>query len=204
MSILDKFRLLCPATVEETIGENSFTFYQCSPRMLATTAHLVAHLAGGVSVLFSDKNGDTGTTIQDYRDPETGEEGQTTMINAIDPQLANDRAERRSQAIKSLVTGLLQDDHRKALLGMIANSLRDDFPRKDKSAIAEGIDMLDEMDLGHFLQFFMGMMKANAGVFGELGKTVVDRMQKATAAAVGADDDYETEISESEVQETDG
>lgn len=202
MSILEKFRLLCPATVQETIGENSFTFYQCSPKMLATTAHLVAHLAGGVSILFADKNGDSGTTIQDFRDPETGEEGQTTLINAIDPQLANDRAERRSQAIKSLVTGLLQDDHRKALLGMITNSLRDDFDRKDKKAIAEGIDMLDEMDMGPFLKFFMGMMKANAAVFGELGKTVVDRMQQATKAAVGGDED--DEISQSEVQETDG
>lgn len=202
MSILDKFRLLCPATVEETIDDNPFTFYQCSPRMLATTAHLVAHLAGGVSVLFTDKGSDTGTTIQDFRDPETGEEGQTTLINALDPQLANDRAERRSQAIKSLVTGMLQDDHRKALLGMITNSLRDDFDRKDKKAIAEGIDMLDEMDMGYFLKFFMGMMRANAAVFGELGKTVVDRLHQATKAAVGGDEEEINQLSEA--LETDG
>lgn len=195
MSIADKFRLLCPKAVTREIGDQTFKFYQCSPKTLARTARLVAHLAGSVSLLFADQAADSGHTVQDFKDPD-GTNGQITQINAVTPDLVEARAERRRSAIESVVEGLLHDEHRLQLLGLIVNSMRDDFDRRDRQEQEQGVQLLDDMDIGPFCQFFVGMMQANASVFGDLGKQVVDRVQQTVGAAVDG--------AQPEPKETDG
>ena len=182
MSFADRIRLLIPVTVEETVGDATFKFYQCSPKTLAATATLVAKLAGSISMLFADKAGDSGHTVQDFSDPESGEFGQTTVINATPEPLVAQRAARRKQAIEDIISSLLVDEHREALIRLVINSLRDDFPRNQPVSV-DDLATFDDMDMGPFSQFFVGMMRANAKVFGDLGKQLLERVQGTVVGA---------------------
>jgi hypothetical protein len=184
MSFLDKIRLLVPVKHSQRIGDSTFAFYQCSPRRLAATANLVATLAGSVAVLMADTSGEAGHVIQDFEDPETGEKGTTTQMNPVSVEMAAHRVKRQQDAIQALVKSAMVDDNRRALIELIVDSLRDEFPRGN-GAPSEVIEEFDNMDLGNFSQFFIGMMKANATVFGDLGKVVVDRVM--AVAPVAAD-----------------
>lgn len=178
MKFVDKIRLFIPKVVIEDIEGQPFRFHQCSPHILAQSAQLVAQLAGCVSQLLIDKDSDVGHTIQEFED------GQTMVVNAISEGLADQRAHRRREAIETLVTGFLKDEHRSMLLGLIVGSLRQEFDRKNEAEVKQGIEEFDNMDIGPFVQFFMGMMKANGTVFGDLGKRLVDQVQEQMGGVV--------------------
>lgn len=194
MNFRDKIRLLIPAVVEETIGDSTFKFYQCSPKALANSAQLVARLAGAASVMFADQNEDVGHTIQDWEDPDSGEKGSTTVINPASEALVAQRAKRKRSAIEEIVEGLLGDEGRKGIIMLVVNSLRDEIDRRNSDAVEDAIQRFDEMDLGHFMDFFVGMMKANAKVFGDLGKKVLARVQEVQGDA--SDDEAKPEAEE--------
>jgi hypothetical protein len=105
-------------------------------------------------------------------------------MNPVSVEMAAHRVKRQQDAIQALVKSAMVDDNRRALIELIVDSLRDEFPRGN-GAPSEVIEEFDNMDLGNFSQFFIGMMKANATVFGDLGKAVVDRVM--AVAPVAAD-----------------
>ena len=179
MTFADKIRLMIPSVVNETIDGQDFSFYQCSPFTLSNSAQLVARLAGNVSVLLADRDADVGHTIQDFQDPATGETGQTTVINPASEGLISARTDRRRSAIEDLVMSVLESENRHMLIGLIVSSLKKEFNRNVEAEQADGIKQFDDMDLGPFVKFFLGMMKANAKVFGDLGKQLTDRVQEA-------------------------
>jgi hypothetical protein len=144
---------------------------------------LAKPLARALATLLSPTKQDTGMMTEEYLDKEGAQVSKTT-INAIDPTLAKTRVEQRAEAVEELVGTLLAETNRDLIAELFidATTAPKERPRGDISQ--EDIDEMGSgLDLGTTIQMFMGVAKANASVFGNVGEKLARVANEALARA---------------------
>lgn len=204
MLFAEKFRLLSPLSVDREINERQVTFYTCSVRTCARLSGLIAQLVGHFTTLLGSNSGrDQGQTEEIYAPPE-GEVGEIltkTVVEPINPDLAALRVKQRAGAVQGAIETLLSKANRAAIGEMLMDSLKDDFPRGKKRPADECLEFIDSMDVPTLVLFLKGLAKANAEVFGDLGKALGRAAQSKAEELFGGQVNVEVR---NEDQPTDG
>lgn len=172
MALSDKFRLLSPLYEEVDISGSLFRFYPCSVGAAARMAEAISEMASHFSVLLGPKERDYGHQVEDFEDKKAGQVVSKTVVDPIRPEMAQLRSAERSRAVQGAINTLMGPKHRLALAELLADSLRDDFPRDKPRSADELQKWVEGMDVSILMQFVIGLSKANAKVFGDLGNLV--------------------------------
>lgn len=157
------FALLSPQAVEHQVNDKLLRFYTVRPRTAARLSKTISKLAGALSTLLADNSS------SDISSEEMKDGGASNLrISAISPELAELRTTQRRMAVEDAINTLFDERQQTALVELIMDSLRDDCPRKPSGQDIEKFQ--DDMDMSTYIELLTGMAKANAKVFGDLGK----------------------------------
>lgn len=196
-AIADMFRLLSPLTVDREINGKTVTFHTCSVRTCARLSSFISKMAGHLSVLMTSENRDQGKVEEDYQTKE-GEIIQKTIVDPINPDLAELRVAKRKKAVEEAFSELMSEPNRALIGDLLMDSLKENFPRGEKRPADECLEFVDSMDVPTFIQFLIGLAAANAKVFGDLGKELSRAFQAKAGELLG------TKAPASEARPTDG
>lgn len=167
--------------VLHTVGEREYEFYPISVGLMLKLRTLLGPIGKAIGVLTSGGPTDTGSIYREFGDPIKDEQGQVYRIKrkdgsevlvrdseniaeAISPELAMARSAERASAIESILNALFSDAAQESLAQMILDSLKE----RDTSVS----QFLKNCPAPMYIEFVLGMCKANKGVFGPL----VDRL----------------------------
>lgn len=103
---------------------------------------------------------------------------------SIDPALAQQRSEETKKALSSVVEELFSEENKAVLGGLLADSLRDLFPRPVEDE--DVIKFFNEMDVDAMVSFARGFVKANTKVLGPFVKRIQDKWEGLVDQAVSA------------------
>jgi len=159
--------------VERQIGEATWRFYPVSVARLFQLRETIKTICGSASALFGSNKDDCGQQIEKI----TSNDGeiQRTNVEAIQPALAELRAKQRREGIRESIDSLLSDQNKLAIGRLLADSLREEFPRNPKDE--EIVEFIDGLDLGQMVEMLMGFAAANAKVFGPVGEKMRGALQ---------------------------
>jgi len=162
---------LTPNYVEHVVGSDVKRFYPISVKAMFRLRQIGKLLARSLSVLFqpTDRQGNTisahpedcSTTSEVYKDPD-GTKVEKTSVGAVSLDVARLRSEERARAFEELVDALSDEKNLYVVVGIMADSLRDEFERP----VGDGRikEVVDTIDLEVLSQYLVGVMKANAKV----------------------------------------
>lgn len=187
---LDCFRgkpIVHPITGEN--GPIEIGFRPVTGRRLFELRGLVGPVAVAIAAFFPDSKNDISVeTVQTVADgtilnERTGKMdplfNSKTVANAIDPSLAKHRDQQRASAIESIISTIFDDKNKKIIHEMILESARDFFKLQPIPPTAEVL--ANELELPVFIEFCIGVLKANQGVLGPLGGMMKGRMDEVIA-----------------------
>ena len=187
MSFADKFRLLSPLSVDREIHGQQVTFYTCSVRTCAKLSGVLSKLAGHFTTLIgANSDRDQGKTEEDYQ-TEAGEIISKTIVEPINPDLAQLRADQKERAVAGAIEALFSTKNRAAIGELLMDSMKDEFPRGKKPPAEECQGFIDEMDVPTLIEFLKGLAAANAKVFGDLGKGLGRAVQDKAKELLGGE-----------------
>lgn len=158
------------ATVE--IDNREFKFYPISVKAALKLRLVAAPIVTALSTLFGGQESDTGKKVREI----TGQ-GRETIIDPIAADLATLRADQRERSINSVVETLTDEGTLTIVGALLADSLRDVFPRDVKEVVVT--DWVKGLDLDKLVEFVKGLMKGNERVFGPLGAQAATAAKKA-------------------------
>jgi len=163
----------------EFSGGHTIRFYPISVQKVFQLKKLAGPIGKAIASFTASTDSDVSSETQRF----PGEDGGEVMkISSIDPELAKHRSAERQQAVTNLVDALL-DKENAAIIGSIAiDSMREIFPRGDKSNPSPG-EFLDSAagDIPNLVKILGGVMEANKGAFGPLGGRVEEAMASISA-----------------------
>jgi len=155
-------------SVSREIRGQTWQFY---PVCLSTVQKLqstITALVDAGAVLFADHKDETGQS-QEIIQSADGTITRTT-VDAIQPKLAELRAAQRSEAVRQATNAFLSQNGHLAIGMLVADSLRNDFERPVKEADVQ--EFLNSIDIASLFEFVLGVLDANAKVFGPLGEQI--------------------------------
>jgi hypothetical protein len=147
-------------------------------------------LAQALTVLFTNKESDTGATTQSI---ENGKEGRKEIKTVVDPltvEIAVYRSNQKQEAFESLFEALSNQDNGMLLGRMIMDSLREIFDEKDREDRNRALELIKAMDLATLKDMITGLIKANAKVLGPL-EDMAAQFSKAFMSGLPTRDDEE-------------
>lgn len=172
----DRFTFLTPTAVTHQVCGKDLRFYPLSTDIICELRTMAEPLAEAVMQLLAPSKQDTGTQVEDIQDAKEQVRTRRTVMEGISTDLAKHRDAQRKGAVATLVQMFLNKDTRLLLGSIIMDSLRDDFDgddARDLKTVAEFLDGDGEkrprIDARMFVEFLMGVLKANKEVFGPLG-----------------------------------
>jgi len=191
--------------------EKKLNFWPVSLGQLYQMQSMFNPLLEGIRVIMI-RNADVSKVHQ--TEQMMDEEGRATGVTIvqqtgeINPILAKQRAVETKDALNSVLSELFSGENKAALASLLADSLRDIFPRDADEE--DKVEFFEQMDTVALVGFVQGFIKANAKVLGPFAERIKAKaeevMNKALSAASDqsfeespASDDNVTEQSKPEV-----
>jgi hypothetical protein len=179
--IFQRESLFRPKYVEHEVAGEALRFYPLSLSMLWKMKTAVEPMVQAFRALSSGKN-DVEKTIDQGVDDQTGERRFLSHFGAVKPDLAAMREEKIEASLRKAVDAFFEPKMRDFVGELIADSLREEFTRKearDQQVVRTFVDGNDEtpgLDFVTLGQMVVGLAKANEGVFGPFAKQVREAM----------------------------
>ncbi|KKM64757.1 hypothetical protein LCGC14_1498120 [marine sediment metagenome] len=130
--------------------------------------------------MMDEAGGVTGVTI-------------VNQVGEINPILAKQRSEETKVALQQIMSELFSDENKVALAGLLADSLRDVFPRDCDSE--DKIAFFEQMDIVAMIGFVQGFVRANVKVIGPFADRIKAKIEKAVNKALSEASEQPFEVS---------
>lgn len=127
---------------------------------------------------------------------EEGRATGVTIVNQtgeINPILAKQRAEETKEALSSVLSELFSGENKAALASLLADSLRDIFPRD--ADVEDKVAFFDQMDTVALVGFVQGFIRANAKVLGPFADRIKAKVEEVMDKALSTASDQPFEES---------
>ena len=196
MSWKEKLSFIAPEFVEHTIQEKFLHFYPISVKSAFRIRPIAQPIAKALSALLGRHDNDVAQKVRTkMRDGKV--EDQDIQTEAIPKELAELRSKEREKAVSEAIMVLLDPDNSVIIGLLLADSLREIFPR-DLSA-SDAKQFVDDLPAPVLSEFLTGLAKANKKVLGPLAEMAGEAMKRSLAGLRG-----EALPPEAEVEETIG
>lgn len=185
MSWKEKFpslSFIAPEFIEHQIQTKTLRFYPISVKSAFRIRSIAQPIAKALASLLGKHDNDVAQKVKTkMRDGKV--EDQDIQTEAIPKEIAELRSREREKAISEAVMVLLDPDN-SAIIGMLlADSLRDDFPRNVSAADAK--EFVDELPAPALTEFLVGLAKANKKVLGPLAEMAGEAMKRSLGGLRG-------------------
>ena len=169
------------------IGDKDIVFRPLRVRALNLAKDVIASVTKHASMLMdpSEDNYVESTHI------DAGDGGTQTTTKAISVELAEHRSKRQEQQLDKAFDGLLSSENMEGIATLLLDSMRE-------TEITPA-EMIDEVDLGRFVELIGAMFKANMKVFGPMpgkAQAVVNKLKTRLGAKVADGESPESELAE--------
>lgn len=165
---VENLAYLTPTFEEHEINGTPARFYPVSVGLAFKLRRTAEPIAKALTVLFQDKNQDFGTKTT------TDKETQQIVIEPLSPTMAEFRAKQSQQAWSDLLGAFTDEENMSVISEIIQDSLREDFPDPIPAK-----EFFARVPMTVMPEMLMGILKANKGVFGPLGKTLENTLSRA-------------------------
>lgn len=160
--------------VVKEIGNTTWHFYPISLGRMFELKKTIKEVFGATAVLLGKRGDDVTQEIENIK------QGDSTIsrtnIGAISPELAKMRDDQKRTGIEAAIESLLSEHNKLTLGRMLTDSLREDFARDVQDP--EITTFIATLDLDMTVQMVMGLVEANAKVFGPLGQRAKSAIEK--------------------------
>lgn len=160
---------------EVTVNGELLKFYPLSLNAVHKLKSIGKPVAKALSMVFVDTKADVGKNIKEVTNPVDRITMTETTIDPISPDLAKLREAQRSQGIEEIMSALTDPATMRDVVHVIMDSLRDDFPTRSETEVA---DFISKTDVPTVVELLQGVVKANAGVFSPLVERLTEQMRK--------------------------
>lgn len=178
---MTEIAFLKPKAVEMTIqtenGEEQKKFYPLSINAYLKLKTLAKPITLGLTQLFATDEKDNEKLIKDFNNIKEGLTSSETHIHAAPLETLKFRASERERAIGALVESLFEDSNINAIVGLIVDSMRDDFRGMKLE------DVRAQLTIPTMVEMLKGVVAANKNAFGPLALKLTEAIQKLSAAA---------------------
>lgn len=172
--------------ISHKIRGAEINFYEISTEKI----FLLKNLAGPVGKLLSaiqwDRGSNTASETTRFAGDADGPAGETIKLQAIDPRLEKQQAERRERAISELIMHLTSDDNIGIAASILMDSMADQFPRESNNK-PTAKEFFAEVPLPILGEMVKGVWLANKEVFGPLGVRIEAMMDQKMAEILKTD-----------------
>lgn len=162
----------------EAAGEDR-RFYPVSVTKAFKLKRVAGPVAQALSTMLSDRSADVGQKHTEIKNTLEGEIKEV-VVEPMTPEMASMRAAQQERSIQGLVDAFTDEQTGVLLAELIQDSLREEFPRGDKSNIPAS-EFLGQLDVDSFLEMVFGLVKANAKVLDPFKGAFSQRLQSALA-----------------------
>lgn len=175
-----RFSFLQPKAVKHEVDGQELSFYPVSVGKLAKLREVAKPIAAALSVLFTDRQGDSKVKTVKVTNTQKGEILEEATIDPTSDALLVRRETQKSAAIENLIEAFSAQKNISMLAGIICDSLRDDFARPITDEVVE--EFSSKLSVDSLYQLLAGVMKANSKVFDPLVKRLKDSLASLRAA----------------------
>jgi len=197
MSWRDKFTFQGKRCHTVEFGGREWRFYPNHMEYLEELKEVSEPLALAMSTLFVDKRMDLSSASEKQEDANDGSVYTKESFEGLTPETASFRDTQRTNAIKECLSGITNMRTRLLMGKLLMDSLRDDFTRTEVNSQAEvqafmhgddGPEGFGGLTLPTMVAFVKGWLGANAEVFGDAGKQLVDKVKTQLSAVTTGPD----------------
>jgi len=174
-------------SVSVNINGEDVTFHEISAGKIFKLKGLASPL-GKLVDTFRRNEANVSSKSSKYAGQDGEPGGEIMEIMAIDPKLEEQQSKRRQYAIQEFIEALTDSQNIGALGEIIMDSMKDIFPRGDRDN-PPGSEFIQNVPLPVLGQMIGGVIRANEGVLGPLGKTVRERLDQKLRDATLAEED---------------
>lgn len=158
-----------PDPVHHEVDGTSFAFYPPRTWTVSRLRGFLKPLFTALSTISASYETDIGREQVDETES-NGSMRRRTMLQAIDPALARQRANERETAVATLIDNLSSQQAMRSLALLVADSMRDDFEKRPTDQELD--DLLNEWTLDQLVQALHGVALASKELFAPLVKRV--------------------------------
>lgn len=152
---------LAPKEIEHTVAGTSVKFWPPSMRQVAKLRVVGGTLAKSLITLWgTESEQDTGKIVTDTE----------TMIQPIEPALAQLRQKQRAEAVEEAIGSLLSSETLGVVGELLIDSMREVFP--PEGTHPPGLEITNSMTPQELKECLHGLIKANSGAFGPFASSV--------------------------------
>lgn len=181
MSWQDSLTFIESPVVEHRVGDRTVGFRPISVQTLFKLRRIAKPFAKALPVLLDGGKNDVKSEIRDFPG-----EGAVSIVEAIDPKLAQIRHDQRERAWQSLFEEGLHDETLAVLGEIVLKSCgRSLFGENERDWPTPQAFMAEPQVAACFGDLIAGTLKANKGVLGPLGRSLDDLAAKAKAFVEG-------------------
>lgn len=141
-------------------------FYPISTRMLFQMRSAAKPIARAIAVLFGDTKNDVGSERVE------SEQHQRVTITAATAEVSKMRHDQRQAAIEMLIEGLMGEGSSHLLVALVADSMRESFPKE--LSVADREEFLKTVPADTLMEILQGVAKANKKLFDPLKERVAN------------------------------
>lgn len=179
--------LFTPKHVEYEVSGNQLRFYPVSLTMLWKMRTAFEPILDAFRILSGGKN--DFEQIVDQGADEFGNQRTITKIGSVDIEIAKMREQNGAKAVKLAMEAVFSTDTRDLLGELITDSLRDEFTREeavDRDVVQQ---VVRELNLETMMGMAMGLVNANAKVFGPFAEKVRKTANQKLNEVLGTESD---------------
>lgn len=167
----------------EVDGLGELSFYPNRLNLMSEVRDLSEPVLRGLSLMFEDTRADQAATTKKYTEGDMQVE--EIEVHPSSVELLSKRQEDKATALAELMSVICDPRSRMILGTLLMDSLRDEFSQEELKSPAKVNDFLygteddgsDALDLPMMVGLMQGWIKANAQVFGDAGKKVMELLQ---------------------------
>jgi hypothetical protein len=162
--------------VSKSIQGEPVNFYPISAGKIFKLKGLAKPIGKILASIGGGKDDTIGSETTRFAGTDNDPAGETIKIQAINPVLEQQRADRKQKAVSELIDALTDDSNIGIVGEILIDSMRDVFPRGDKDN-PPGRQFIVSLDLPILAEMVAGVLAANKEIFGPLGGTVESLVQ---------------------------
>ncbi len=185
MSWKDKFpslSFIAPEFIEHPVQTKLLRFYPISVKSAFRVRSIAQPIAKALASLLGKHDNDVAQKVKTkMRDGKV--EDQDIQTEAIPKEIAELRSKERERAVSDAVMVLLDPDNSVIIGMLLADSLRDNFPRD--IMVADAKEFVDELPAPVLTEFLVGLALANKKVLGPLAEMAGEAMKRSLVGLRG-------------------
>jgi hypothetical protein len=184
MTWQEKIGCFSPNYITEKVMGVEQHFYPVSVGLMFKLRTIGKPLARSLAFLFGKNDNDVGSKSIFLSREEGLSPDQEITSEPISEGLAKLRLEQKESAIEGIIASLTDETHLEVVGKIIMDSMRDVFPKEEKSDRPPAKEFIDTLPLPALTCCLIGVAKANKGVFGPLAEQVTEAIT-ASVARIG-------------------